>query len=92
MTFKSLLVIPAAMALSGCASKSARSGSSVTAKVTGFFEVDGSRTLNLPAILTGDDQTWLQYGVFGAPELSVLFTNSTTMAGHGVTIGSGRIP
>ena len=44
---------------------------SVKAKVTGFFSVDGTQELNLPASLTDDDQTWLQYGVSGAPELNV---------------------
>lgn len=61
----------------------------VKAKVTGFFEVDGSQTLNVPASLTDDDQTWIQYGVSGAQELNVLFTNSQSMAEHGVTIGVG---
>lgn len=61
----------------------------VRAKVTGFFEADGSQSLNLPASLTDDDQTWIQYGASGAPELNVLFTNSTAMAEHGVTIGVG---
>lgn len=64
-------------------------GGTVKARVTGFFEVDGTQTLNLPASLTDEDQTWLQYGVSGAPELNVLFTNSTAMAEHGVTIGVG---
>lgn len=64
-------------------------GGSVKAKVTGFFEVDGTQQLNLPASLTDDDQTWLQYGVSGSPELDVLFTNSQSMAEHSVTIGLG---
>lgn len=61
----------------------------VKAKVTGFFSVDGTQELNLPASLTDDDQTWIQYGVSGAPDLNVLFTNSTAMSEHGVTIGLG---
>lgn len=64
-------------------------GGTVKAKVTGFFETDGTQTLNPPASMTDDDHTWLQYGVSGAPELNVLFTNSTSMAEHGVTIGVG---
>ncbi len=64
-------------------------GGSVQVKITGFFPVDGTQQLNLPASLTDDDQTWLQYGVSGAPELNVLFTNSTSMAEHGLTIGVG---
>lgn len=64
-------------------------GGSVRAKVTGFFEVDGNQELNKPASLTDDDQTWLQYGVSGAQELHVLFTNSEDMAENGVTIGVG---
>jgi len=61
----------------------------VTVKVTGFFDADGSQTLNVPASLTDEDQTWLQYGISGAPELNVLFTNSQSMAEHGVTVGLG---
>jgi Flp pilus assembly pilin Flp len=64
-------------------------GGTVTAKVSGFFEVNGSQTLNVPASLTDEDQTWLQYGVSGSPELDVLFTNSQSMAEHGVTVGMG---
>jgi hypothetical protein len=64
-------------------------GGTVKAKVTGSFSVDGTQELNLPASLTDGDQTWLQYGVSGGPELNVLFTNSTEMAEHGVTIGLG---
>ena len=61
----------------------------VTVKVSGFFEADGSQTLNVPASLSDEEQTWLQFGVSGAPELNVLFTNSQSMAEHGVTIGVG---
>jgi hypothetical protein len=61
----------------------------VKAKVTGFFQVDGTQTLNKPASITDEDQTWIQYGVSGAQELNVLFTNSTAMAENGVTIGVG---
>jgi hypothetical protein len=64
-------------------------GGTVTAKVSGFFEVDGSQTLNVPASLTDEDQTWLQYGVSGSAELDVLFTNSQSLAEHGVTVGLG---
>jgi hypothetical protein len=64
-------------------------GGTVSAKVAGFFDVDGGQTLNVPASMTDDDQTWLQYGVSGAPELNVLFTNSQAMAEHGVTIAIG---
>src|SRR3954452_11855346 len=53
---------------------------SVKVKVSGFFDVDGSQNLNKPASITDEDQTWLQYGASGAPELNVLFTNSTAMA------------
>jgi hypothetical protein len=62
---------------------------SATVKVTGFFEANGSSQLNLPASLTDGDQTWITYGVSGAPELNVGFTNSTAMAEHGITIGIG---
>jgi hypothetical protein len=64
-------------------------GGSVKAHVTGFFQVDGNQTLNVPASLTEEDQTWLQYGVSGAQELNALFTNSTAMAEHGVTVAIG---
>jgi hypothetical protein len=62
---------------------------SVRAKVTGFFEADGTQEINRPASITDDDQTWIQYGVSGAQELNVLFTNSTAMAENGVNIGIG---
>jgi len=62
---------------------------SVQAKVTGFFTVDGTQQLNKPASITDEDQTWIQYGVSGAQELNVLFTNSTALAENGVTIGVG---
>jgi hypothetical protein len=61
----------------------------VKAKVTGFFQVDGSQQLNKPASITDEDQTWIQYGASGAQELNVLFTNSTAMAENGVNIGVG---
>lgn len=61
----------------------------VKAKVTGFFGVDGSQDLNKPASITDEDQTWIQYGVSGAQELNVLFTNSQSMVENGVTIGLG---
>jgi hypothetical protein len=64
-------------------------GGTVTAKVSGFFEVYGNQTLNVPASITDEDQTWLQYGVSGSPELDVLFTNSQSMAKHGVMVGMG---
>lgn len=64
-------------------------GGSVNAKVSGFFEVDGSQDLNKPASITDDGHTWLQYGVSGAPELNVLFTNDESMAENGVNIGVG---
>ena len=64
-------------------------GGTAKAKVTGFFEVDGSQSLNKPASLTDEDQTWLQYGVSGAQELNVLFTNSEAMAENGINIGVG---
>lgn len=60
----------------------------VKAKVTGFFTVDGTQQLGQSG-LTDDDQTWIPYGTSGAQELNVLFTNSTDMAEHGVTIGYG---
>jgi hypothetical protein len=62
---------------------------SAKVKVTGFFAVDATSELNKPASMTDDDQTWIQYGVSGAPELNVLFTNSTAMAENGVIIGLG---
>jgi hypothetical protein len=62
---------------------------SVKAKVTGFFEVDGSQELNKPASITDDGSTWIQYGVSGAQELNVLFTNDEAMAENGVNIGVG---
>ena len=61
----------------------------VKAKVTGFFAVDGSQQLNKPASITDEDQTWIQYGVSGAPELNVLFTNSTAMAENGINVSVG---
>ena len=64
-------------------------GGSVQTKVTGFFEVDGNQDLNKPASITDDGHTWLQYGVSGAPELNVLFTNDESMAENGVNIGVG---
>ena len=64
-------------------------GGTVKAKVTGFFKVDGNQSLNVPASITDEDQTWLQYGVSGGPGLDVLFTNSQSMAEHGVTVGEG---
>lgn len=62
---------------------------SVTVKVTGFFEASGSQTLNIPASITDESHTWIQYGVSGAPELNVMFTNNQDMAEHGLTIGVG---
>lgn len=64
-------------------------GGSAQVKVSGFFEVDGSQSLNKPASITDDDHTWIQYGVSGAPELNVLFTNSQSLAENGVIIGVG---
>lgn len=64
-------------------------GGNVTAKVSGFFAADGSADLNKPASITDDGHTWLQYGVSGAPELNVLFTNDESMAENGVNIGIG---
>jgi hypothetical protein len=64
-------------------------GGSVKAKVTGFFQADGSAELNKPASITDEDQTWIQYGVSGAQELNVLFTNSTAQAENGVNVGVG---
>jgi len=61
---------------------------SAKVKVTGFFEVDGAQQLGQSG-LTDDDQTWIPYGTSGAQELNLLFTNSTAMAEHGVTIGLG---
>ena len=62
---------------------------SVKAKVTGFFEVDGSQELNKPASITDDGSTWIQYGASGAQELNVLFTNDEAMAENGLNIGVG---
>ncbi len=62
---------------------------STQARVSGFFEVNASQDLNKPASITDDGHTWLQYGVSGAQELNVLFTNSEEMAENGVTIGVG---
>jgi len=62
---------------------------SVKAKVTGFFQVDGSQELNKPASITDDGHTWIQYGASGAQELNVLFTNDESMAENGVNIGVG---
>ena len=64
-------------------------GGTVSVKVTGFFKVNGNQSLNVPASITDEDQTWLQYGVSGGPELEVLFTNSQSLAEHGVTVGDG---
>ena len=62
---------------------------SITTKVSGFFEANGSPELNLPASITDDGHTWIQYGVSGAPELNVLFTNDTSMVENGMSIGVG---
>jgi hypothetical protein len=62
---------------------------SVKAKVTGFFSADGTRQLNLPASITDDGSTWLQYGVSGSQELNVLFTNTEDLAEHGVNVSIG---
>lgn len=70
-------------------SKRTYTGGSVQAKVTGFFAVDGNQDLNKPASITDDGSTWIQYGVSGAPELNVLFTNNESMAENGVNIGFG---
>ena len=64
------------------------SGSAKT-RVTGFFEVAATSELNKPASITDDGHTWIQYGVSGAPELNVLFTNAEDLAESGVTIGLG---
>ena len=64
-------------------------GGSTQARVSGFFEVNGSQDLNKPASITDDGHTWLQYGVSGAQELDVLFTNSEEMVENGVIIGLG---
>ena len=61
----------------------------VKATVTGFFSADGTQLLNLPASITDDGSTWLQYGVSGSPELNVLFTNTEAMAEHGVNVSIG---
>ena len=61
----------------------------VKAKVTGFFSADGTQQLNLPASITDDGSTWLQYGVSGAQELNVLFTNTEGLAEHGVNVSIG---
>jgi len=61
----------------------------VAVKVTGAFAVDASQTLNVPASITDDGQTWLQYGESGAAELNVLFTNSEELREHGVNIAVG---
>jgi hypothetical protein len=45
--------------------------------------------VNKPASITDDGHTWIQYGVSGAPELNVLFTNDESMAEHGMSIGVG---
>jgi hypothetical protein len=57
------------------------------ATVTGFFSASGSVALNLPASLTSGDQTWLQYGNSGAPELNIGVTSNQYDVG--VTIGQG---
>ena len=64
-------------------------GGSAKTKVSGFFTVDGSQELNKPASITDDGHTWLQYGVSGAQDLNVLFTNDEAMAENGVTLGVG---
>ena len=62
---------------------------STKVEISGFFEVDGSQQLNKPASITDDGSTWLQYGVSGAQELNLLFTNSEDLAENGVNIGVG---
>jgi hypothetical protein len=61
----------------------------VKATVTGFFSADGTQVLNLPASITDDGSTWLQYGVSGSPELNVLFTNTEAMAENGMNVSIG---
>ena len=61
----------------------------VTAKVTGFFSADGTQLLNLPASITDDGSTWLQYGASGSQELNALFTNTEAMAEHGINVSIG---
>ena len=62
---------------------------SVKAKVTGFFSADGTQQLNIPASITDDGSTWLQYGVSGSQELNALFTNTEEMAEHGMNVSIG---
>ncbi len=64
-------------------------GGTVTVKGSGFFEVDGSQSLNVPASISDGVKTWLQYGVSGSPGLDVLFTNSLDLAEHGIMVGVG---
>ena len=70
-------------------SKRLYTSGSVRTKITGFFEVDGTQEINKPASITDDGHTWIQYGVSGADDLNVLFTNAEDMAENGVTIGVG---
>ena len=58
-------------------------------KISGFFQVDGSQQLNKPASITDDGHTWIQYGVSGAQELNLLFTNSEDLAENGLNIAAG---
>jgi hypothetical protein len=79
---------PAARAALVISPRTYTSGSA-KARVTGFFHVDATQQLNKPASITDEDQTWIQYGVSGGPGLDVLFTNSTSLAENGVTVGLG---
>ncbi len=64
-------------------------GGNTKTKVSGFFKVDGSQELNKPASITDDGHTWLQYGVSGAQDLNVLFTNDEELPENGVTLAVG---
>ena len=70
-------------------SKRLYTSGSVRTKITGFFEVDGTQEINKPASITDDGHTWIQYGVSGADDLNVLFTNTEAMAEHGVNVSIG---
>lgn len=61
---------------------------SAKAKVTGFFEVDGTQQSS-QSCLTDEVQTLIPYGTSGGQELNVLFTNTFAMTEYGVTNGLG---
>ncbi len=57
-------------------------------KVSGFFEIDASPALNLPASISDGEYTWIQYGASGdaAPNATVTIGNGDM----GISVAVGR--